>query len=279
MICSYILQKKLQPSFGFCSVIKKNFKALAMHSKWRFYSYLILALVAGLCVLSFKSGTKNALPTKAAARMKIEVWSDVVCPFCYIGKRRFEEALARFPHKDEVEVVWRSYELTPGLKTDPTQNINQFLARHKGISISEAKEMSGYATQMAAQTGLTYHFDKTVVANSFRAHCLIHFAKSKGKQSVMKERLFQAYFTEGRNIDDLATLTELAVSVGLQKGEVRKALENNAYAQAVQKDVAEAQRIGVEGVPHFVFPGGKIVSGAQDVAVFSKTLQAAWAAR
>jgi predicted DsbA family dithiol-disulfide isomerase len=138
--------------------------------------------------------------------MKIEIWSDIVCPFCYIGKRRFEKALAQFEHRDEIEVEWKSFQLSPGLKSEPGKSIHQFLAEHKGISLDEARGMNDYVTQMAAQETLEYDFDKAVVANSLKAHQLIHFAKANGKQEEAEELLFRAYFTEGKDIDNPQTL-------------------------------------------------------------------------
>src|SRR5690606_35924856 len=146
--------------------------------------------------------------------MKIEIWSDVMCPFCYIGKRKFEQAMAQFPHKDKVQDVWKSFQLSPDMQTDTGKSIHEFLAAHKGISLQEAKKMNDYVTQMAKQVGLTYDFDKSVVANSFNAHRFAHFAKQHGKQEDAEELLFRSYFTDGKNIDDYATLIQLGNEIG-----------------------------------------------------------------
>ncbi|KOS06913.1 disulfide bond formation protein DsbA [Flavobacterium akiainvivens] len=205
--------------------------------------------------------------------MKIEIWSDIMCPFCYIGKRRFEQALETFNGKDKVEIEWKSYLLSPEMVTDPTKNMHQFLAEHKGVSLEEATGMNDYVTNMAAETGLTYNFDKAIPANSFNAHRMLHFAKEFGLQNEAEEALFKAYFTDGKNIDDAATLSEIAASVGLNTTELAEAMGSEAYFQDVVMDVQEAQNIGVRGVPFFVFNRKYGVSGAQDAATFLEVLE------
>ncbi|MBS1504268.1 MAG: DsbA family oxidoreductase, partial [Bacteroidetes bacterium] len=149
--------------------------------------------------------------------MKIEIWSDVMCPFCYIGKRRFESAMNDFSHKDQLEVEWKSFQLNPYMKTDPSVNINQYLAEAKGITADHARQLNDYVTGMAAKEGLKYDFDKAIVANSFDAHRLSHLAKRHGLSDEMEEALFKAYFTEGKNTDDKQTLADLGASVGLDR--------------------------------------------------------------
>jgi predicted DsbA family dithiol-disulfide isomerase len=209
--------------------------------------------------------------------MKIEIWSDIMCPFCYIGKRRFDAALAQFAHKDEVTVEWKSFMLSPELKTDPTKNINQFLAEHKGISVEEATGMNDYVANMAAQAGLAYHFDKAVVANSFNAHRFLHFAKQYGKQTEAEELLFAAYFTEGKNIDDAQTLIAISASLGLDVAKFTNVMGSGAYAKDVIADIDEAQELGIRGVPFFVINRKYAISGAQETAVFLDTLEKAFA--
>ena len=205
--------------------------------------------------------------------MKIEIWSDVMCPFCYIGKRNFEAALANFPEKDNVEIVWKSFQLSPGMKTDATKNIHQYLAEHKGISIEEAKRMNDYVTNMAATVGLVYNFDKAIVANSFNAHRLTHFAKEYGKQSEAEEALFKAYFTDGKNIDDYNALIELGREIGLDTNALKIALDTGLFADDVRLDIYEAQQVGARGVPFFVFNNKHGISGAQDISLFSEVLE------
>jgi predicted DsbA family dithiol-disulfide isomerase len=205
--------------------------------------------------------------------MVVEIWSDVMCPFCYIGKRKFEKALEQFAHKDEITVIWKSFQLSPDMKTDATKNIHQFLAEHKGFSLQEAKRMNDQVTAMAAQVGLTYNFDKSIVANSFNAHRFTHFAKHYGKQNEAEEKLFQAYFTDGKNIDDYPTLIQLGAEIGLNTTALKTALENKMYANDVFADIAEARKVGVRGVPFFVLNRKYAISGAQESDTFLKALE------
>lgn len=209
-------------------------------------------------------------------KMKIEIWSDVMCPFCYIGKKRFDKALEKFTHKDEVEVEWKSYQLNPHLTTQADKNINEYLAEHKGISIEEARTLNEHVTAMAAEEGLTYKMDQAVVANSFMAHRMTHFAKTKGKQLELEELLFKSYFTEGKNIDDLETLLQLGEEIGLDKNELKSILEGNQFAEDVQKDIYEAHQVGLKGVPFFVYNNQYGISGAQPKELFEQTLQQAY---
>jgi len=210
-------------------------------------------------------------------KMNVEIWSDVMCPFCYIGKRKFETALNQFQEKENVQLIWKSFQLSPDMKTDPTKNINQFLAQHKGITLQEAKHMNDHVTQLAAKVGLVYNFDTAIVANSFNAHRLVHFAKHHGKQNEAEEQLFKAYFTDGKNTDDLATLIQLGTEIGLNPTSLKTALETNLYAEDVKADIHEARQIGVRGVPFFVFNRKYAVSGAQESAVFLQTLEKSFA--
>ena len=196
-----------------------------------------------------------------------------MCPFCYIGKRRFESALDQFAEKDKIEVVWKSFQLSPDMKTDPTISIHDYLAAHKGISPEEAKRMNDYVSDMAAKSDLVYHLDKAVVANSFKAHRMTHFAKHHGKQGEAEEKLFQAYFCDGKNIDDTDTLVQLGTEIGLDKGLLKAALNDEIYADDVRSDIYEAHQVGVQGVPFFLFNGKYAVSGAQPIDLFTQTLE------
>lgn len=206
-------------------------------------------------------------------KMKVEIWSDIMCPFCYIGKRKFETAFDQFPGKDKVQLIWKSFQLAPELKTQPEKSIHQFLSEHKGISFDQAKGMNDQVTRMAKQIGLIYNFDKSVVANSFNAHRFTHFAKQYNKQNEAEEILFRSYFTDGKNIDDYQTLIELGKEIGLDAAALEAALENESYAASVQADISEAWQIGVRGVPFFVFDRKYAVSGAQESKAFLETLQ------
>ena len=205
--------------------------------------------------------------------MKIEIWSDVMCPFCYIGKRKFESALAQFDNKDNIEIIWKSFQLAPDMLTQPDKNIHQFLAEHKGMSLDKAKEMNDYVTNLAKQVGLTYDFDKAIPANSFKAHQFLHLAKQFGLQEQAEEAMFQAYFTEGKNIDDIDTLVKMGERLGINQQETREAMENNQYATAVNEDINEARQLGVNGVPFFVFDRKVAISGAQESSVFLDTIE------
>jgi len=208
--------------------------------------------------------------------MKVEIWSDVMCPFCYIGKRRFENALQNFQQKDDIEIEWKSFQLNPDMVTDPSINIDQYLAEVKRFPLERARQLNAQVTQMAAEAGLTYNFDKAVVANSFNAHRYSHLAKKHDKGIEAEEQLFKAYFTDGKNIDDLQTLVELGTELGLDAGEVEQTLLSNAYADDVKLDIEQARHLGIQGVPFFVFNNKYAVSGAQAVPVFEQTLDKAY---
>lgn len=209
--------------------------------------------------------------------MKVEIWSDIACPWCYIGRRRFESALNQFEHNDQVEVIWRSFQLDPSAPREYKGSINEMLAEKKGIDPSRAEAMHAHVTELAALEGLDYQFDRVRPGNSFDAHRLLHLAAHHGLQSEMKERLQKAYFTDGLSYSDPDTLTELAVEVGLDADETRTMLDSDAYATEVHADIRRAQMIGVSGVPFFVFDEKYAVSGAQPSDLFTTALERAWA--
>lgn len=213
------------------------------------------------------SSTKN--------KLKIEIWSDVVCPFCYIGKRKFEAAFAEFKHADDVEIIWKSYQLSPEMKTIQGKNIHQYLSEHKRISLGEATAMNNQVATWAQQVGLQYNFDIAIPANTFMAHRFSHLAKQQGVQNEAEEKLFSAYFTEGKNIDNVETLAQIGAEIGIEAGLVKSTLESNEYADAVRNDISEAWSLGLRGVPFFVFDRKFAVSGAQDSKVFLNTLEKA----
>jgi predicted DsbA family dithiol-disulfide isomerase len=204
--------------------------------------------------------------------MKVEIWSDVMCPFCYIGKRKFETALAQIPQKEQVEVIWKSFQLNPNLKTDPSKSTIQHLAESKGWSLDYTKSVTSHVTQLAENVGLTFNFDKAVVANSFDAHRFSAFAKTKGLQDAAEERLFDAYFTEGKNTADHDTLAQIGADIGLHAAEIKKMLATDAFTEDVKHDMLQAQQFGINGVPYFVFNEKYAVSGAQDSSVFLQVL-------
>jgi len=209
-------------------------------------------------------------------KMKIEVWSDVVCPFCYIGKRKLDLALQNFEHKDNIQIEWKSFQLDPEMITQPNKNINQYLSERKGIPLKKAQELVEYVSNMAKEVGLHYNLDNAIPANTLKAHQLIHYAKKFGKQTEAEELLFQSYFIDGKNIDDINTLLELAKSLGLNTIELKDILENNKLVNEVQQDIYEAKQLGISGVPFFLFNDKYAISGAQDIKVFLHTLEKAY---
>jgi predicted DsbA family dithiol-disulfide isomerase len=209
--------------------------------------------------------------------MKIEIWSDIMCPFCYIGKRRLESALENFEYKNHVEIVWKSFLLNPDMKTDPSKSTAEYLAETKGWSLEQTNQITNQVVEMAEGEGLTYHMSKTVVANAKNAHRLLQLSKTLGKGGEMKESLLKAYFTEGKNIDDFKTLISLAEEVGLEEERIENCLNSNEFADNVEQDILESRQIGVRGVPFFVLDRKFGISGAQPVEVFEDTLNKAWA--
>ncbi|MBL0155111.1 MAG: DsbA family oxidoreductase [Chitinophagaceae bacterium] len=207
--------------------------------------------------------------------MKVEIWSDIVCPFCYIGKRRFEKALASFSQKDKVEVVYRSFQLDPDMKPEKGVSVNQYLANRKGIPPEQAKEMNEYVTSMAKAEELLFDFDKAVITNTLQAHRLLQLAKAHGLQPATKEKLMSAYFTEGKDVGDENVLLELGKEVGLPVEEIKALFANESYMEDVELDQYMAQQLRVQGVPFFVFNNKYAVSGAQAQSVFAEVLEKA----
>jgi len=196
-----------------------------------------------------------------------------MCPFCYIGKRKFETAMNSFAGADNVEIEWHSFQLDPDIQAGHNKNLYQYLSERKGMSYDQSVQMHQQVTEMAKAVGLEYNFDKAVVANSFDAHRLIQFAKSKGLGDAAEERLFRAYFTEGKDFSDHATLVALGKDIGLDENDIAVMLKENKYAENVEEDISEASHIGIRGVPFFVFNRKFAVSGAQSPEVFSGALQ------
>ena len=208
--------------------------------------------------------------------MEVTIWSDVRCPFCYIGKRKFEKALEMFPQGKQVEVVWKSFQLDPSLETQKDVNIYDYFSKMKGISRAQAEQMFNNVTGIAREVGLDFNLEQSIVANSFNAHRLIQFAKSKGLGNEIEEALFIVHFTEGKNIDDLEILIQTGISIGLQREEVQEILETNAFEAEVKQDEAAARALGVSGVPFFVFNDKYAVSGAQSPDTFLQVLEKSW---
>lgn len=219
---------------------------------------------------------KNTQTMENSSKLKIEIWSDVMCPFCYIGKRKLEGALEQFPHNKNIEIEWKSFQLDPNATAQPGKDIYGYLAERYGRDRSWAVEMHQNVTDQAKAAGLDYHFDKVIMANSFDAHRLSHLAKKHHVGNQLEELIFKAYFTEGKDVSDQETLVALGREVGLDEAEIRNMLASGEYADAVRQDIAEAQQIGVRGVPFFVMDRKYAVSGAQPVEAFLQTLEKSW---
>lgn len=204
--------------------------------------------------------------------MKIEIWSDVMCPFCYIGKRHFEEALSKFSDKEHIDIEWKSFQLDPTMPDVAEESQEDYLVKRKGMSRDQIQGMLQNVTAMGKEAGLDFNFDQSIMVNSQKAHQLIQFAKSKGLGNEIEERLFQAYFTEGKNVADETTLTELGKEIGLDENELQVAFNDDKYLYQMKQDIQEAQNIGVRGVPFFVFDRKYGVSGAQPTEAFLETL-------
>ncbi|NOU94639.1 thioredoxin domain-containing protein [Paenibacillus sp. LMG 31456] len=208
--------------------------------------------------------------------MKVEIWSDIMCPFCYIGKRKFEAALEQFSNKSNVEVVYRSFELDPNSPRDVNHDVHQMLSSKYGMSREQAISMNADVARQASAVGLTFNFDSMILTNTFDAHRLAHYAAQHGKMHEMTERLLHAYFTESKHIGDHEVLADLAAEVGLDKIEAAKVLASQDYAKEVRADEQEASTLGIRGVPYFVINRKYAISGAQPSEVFLGALQKAW---
>lgn len=221
-------------------------------------------------------GNTTAAPSVAlsvTSPIKIDIWSDIACPWCYIGKRHLEAGLAALGEEaPDVEIEYHSYELSPDTPVDYAGSTVDFLAHRKGLPVAQVEQMLERVTGIAAQAGLAYDFDTVVHTKTLKAHELLHFAKEQGRQLELSERLFRAYFTEGRHVGRIDELVELATEVGLDAGAAREALESGRYGADVQADIAQAGAYGIQGVPFFVFDGKYGVSGAQPAEVFSQVL-------
>jgi predicted DsbA family dithiol-disulfide isomerase len=245
---------------------------------------LALALVVQGCAQSNASQGNVVVATETVvtpqlinteSKMKVEIWSDIMCPFCYIGKRHFEQALQQFAESNNLEIEWKSFQLDPSIPKPYTEgkSMYEYLAERKGFSLEQSKQMHANVVQMAARAGLQYDFDKAVVANSWDAHRVIQLAKSKGLGDAIEERFFEAYFTEGKDMADHTTLIQLAKEVGIEEARVKEVLASNEFEKEVKLDIQRAQQVGVTGVPFFVFNDKYAVSGAQPSNVFLETLQ------
>lgn len=208
--------------------------------------------------------------------LKVEIWSDIRCPFCYLGKKRFEAALEQFPHNNQVKTEWRSFQLDPYLVTRPDKNVYDHLAEVKGISREQSIQAHQQIVLQSQQLGLKYNFDKVIVANSFNAHRLTHLSKQFNLENEIEERLFEAYFSEGKNIDDIGTLLILGKEVGIPEEEIKAMLSGEDYTDNVLMDESYARELGINAVPFFLFNEQLSVRGAQPPETFLRALLKSW---
>jgi len=208
--------------------------------------------------------------------MQVEIWSDVVCPWCYLGKRRFEQALSGFEHRDDVQVVYRSFELDPASPPGVTTPTVDLLGSKYGMTPEQASQAQRQMEERAAGDGLTFRMDRLRSGNTRDAHRLIQLARERGRQPAMVERLHRAYFTEQDSVFDHEALTRLAVEAGLDRAEVTKVLAGDSYSDHVETDEAMASALGATGVPLFVIDRKYGISGAQPAETITRVLERAW---
>jgi len=222
-----------------------------------------------------------ALMFSGMPSLKLEVWSDIACPWCYVGKRRLESALKQFPHAAEVELIWRAFELDPGAPVERPREVShvEFIARKYGMSVAQAQKSTDHLVQVARAEGLSFDFVNIRSGNTFDAHRLVHLGHERGVQNAVQERLMKAYFEQAELMSDHATLVRLASEAGLDAGEVTDVLAADTYGKAVRADEAQARELGITGVPCFVFERRFAVSGAQSSEVMLSALSQAWSER
>jgi predicted DsbA family dithiol-disulfide isomerase len=213
------------------------------------------------------TGTTETTP------LKVDIWSDVQCPWCYIGKRKFEAGVAAFGRP--VEVEYHSFELAPDTPVDFDGSPVDYLSQRKGLPVEQVHQMLDNVTNIAAEVGLDYHFDQVHQTNTRKAHEVLHYAKARGKQTEMKEALLKAYFVDGGHVGDLEQLADLAAGIGLDRADVLHSIQEGDYASAVEADVQQAIAYGIQGVPFYVIDGKYGVSGAQPAEVFAQALEQA----
>lgn len=208
--------------------------------------------------------------------MKIDIWSDIACPFCYIGLTQLKQAIAAFPHAEKLQLVQHSFELDPDAPKVATESMAGMLARKKGMPTEQVDQMLAQVTESAKANGLRFEVDAAKIVNTFDGHRLIHFAAAHDKASEMSDRLYKAYFADGLSVADTETLIQLAGEVGLDEADVRTALTGDTYADAVRADIQLAATYGISGVPFFIFGDKYGVSGAQGVEAFGEVLSKVW---
>ena len=208
--------------------------------------------------------------------MKINIWSDIRCPFCFVGKRKFEKALEKFPHAEQLEIIWHSFQLDPNLVTQTDINPYEYFAKAKGITVERAKAMHSGAEMAGKEAGIDFNFDDSKVANSFKGHLMIQLSKTKNLVNEMEEALFEAQFLKGQNIDNEETLINIAKSVGFAEEEAKNALQSDELAYLVKQDMQLAAQLGINAVPFFVINDKYGISGAQQPELFLEALEKTW---
>ena len=208
--------------------------------------------------------------------MNIEIWSDIACPFCYIGKRHLEEAKDLLPFKDELNIIWKSFQLDPTYHNTKNETIYEQLENSKGMSVDQVKQMTGQVLDMATNAGLKFNFEQITPANTFDAHRLIHLASHHNLQDQAKEALLQAYFIDGKDVADKTALLKIAEDIGLDQTQILETLDSDKFSDEVKHDIKESRDIGVQGVPFFVLDRKYAISGAQPVTAFKDALTQAY---
>lgn len=210
--------------------------------------------------------------------MKIEVWSDIACPFCYIGKHHFETALAAFAHKEEIKVVYKSFQLTPDYYFSEGDTVYKHLSEKKGMPMEQVKQMTAHVTNTAKEAGLAIDFETNIPANTFDAHRLIQLGNKEGCGKQVVEQLFEAHFSKGKNIENKEELIAIGVDSGIEIVKIEQMLSSEDFAYEVKQDILESRNIGVQGVPFFLLMGKYAVSGAQPVEAFAEALSKSYSA-
>ncbi len=228
-----------------------------------------------ICLI-FVFASKTAFSQQSTQKMKIEIWSDVACPFCYIGQAHLRKALAEFPEKEQIEIEWKSFVLDPTLPDDTAQDLFTSLSERKGMPLNQVMQMTTRVEQMGMQAGLNMNFQSAKPVNTAKAHQLIQLAKAQGVGDAAEERLFKAYFEEGANIAKNEVLVELGKDVGLQAEQILMALNSAEFAAKAQHDIQEARALGINGVPFFRLNGKYGLSGAQPVSAMQQALAQAF---
>ncbi|GLF81687.1 MULTISPECIES: DsbA family oxidoreductase [Bacillus] len=208
--------------------------------------------------------------------MKVQIWSDIACPFCYIGKKQLETALEQFPEKDQVEIEFKSFELDPHAPAQVDHDVHDMLVKKYGMSRSQAMAMNEQVKQAGKEKGIDFQFDPLVLTNTFDAHRLAQYAGQMGKGDFVMGELFQAYFTDGKHVGDRQTLLQIAEKAGLDEKEVQQVLGSEAFADHVRKDEQEARQLGINAVPFFLINDKYSVAGAQPADTFLGALETAW---